>query len=170
VTVQFTVAGQVSDYDTAKQSAITAPIASAAGVDVSAVTLTLTPASVLIVAEIIVLDGTTAIATAAALATGIFSSAAALQQALGTTATVEEISSAPIGSGGSGGSSSSSNLGVIVGASVGGFVAVVICAGLAYYLAKKNANKSTPKSTVSTASATSSASSSAASSASTTAE
>jgi hypothetical protein len=82
VSLGFTLAGDLSDYDTdAAKAAIKATLATGAGVTSSEVSLTMTPGSVNVVAEIAVPDAST---TTAALSGGIMASASALQAALNT--------------------------------------------------------------------------------------
>ena len=82
VTTTFSLGGSPSDYGTAEIDSIKQVLATAAGVAVSAVALTLTAGSVIVTATIEVDDASMAASTASALSTGILASASALETAL----------------------------------------------------------------------------------------
>ena len=99
VVTAFTASGDVQDYTAAKAAAIKAVLAGAAGVSADKVELSFASASVQITAEMSVADETTAESTSSALATGVFASAEALEQALSAGGvagvTVAKIDTAP---------------------------------------------------------------------------
>jgi len=100
----------VSDYDQTTQDSIADVLATNAGVARSAVTLTITSASVRVIAEIEVADEQAATSTATTLASGIFSNPSALTSALasggvsgvtvGQIETLPEVSAPPNPGGG----------------------------------------------------------------------
>ena len=90
----FTASGDVSDYGPDKQLAIRTLFANATSVSTSAVTLTITPASVAITVSVVLPSATAANSASSALSTGIMASPAALGSALsiaGVPATVAAI-------------------------------------------------------------------------------
>ena len=98
VDVSFVASGDVSDYGTNTQVAISSVIASAAHVDQSAVALTVQAASVRVTAAIQFLSSDVASTAVGSLATGIFSDTYALEAALaagGVPINVESIASLP---------------------------------------------------------------------------
>jgi len=150
VTTTFTLSGDVSDYDTAKQDAMKSVFASAAGVDASKVTLIIAPASVFVTIAIAVADSVAASSTQSTLSSGILASASSLQGALtsGGVAGVT-VQSAPVivsssvspsvtaaqkaGESSSGGGGSMG----IIGGAVGAVVVVGAIGAGVYYLKKK---------------------------------
>ena len=152
MTTTFTLSGDVSDYDTAKQDAMKSVFASAAGVDASKVTLIIAPASVFVTIAIAVADAAAASSTQSTLSSGILASASSLQGALasGGVAGVT-VQSAPVIVSSSGadlgsataaqkaGGSSSGGGGSmgIIGGAVGAVVVVRAIGAGVYYLKKK---------------------------------
>ena len=98
VVTAFSASGDVSDYDQARQDGIKIAVATEAGVAVTAVSLDISPGSVIITATIAVPAGL-ASSSVGALSAGMFSSPGALQTALGSTGvlgiTIEAIQTAP---------------------------------------------------------------------------
>ena len=84
VETSFTLSGAPSDYGTEEEDAIKTVLAEEAGVNTSAVTLTITAGSVVITAEIVLPSSDDAATATTALSTGVLASAAALETALVT--------------------------------------------------------------------------------------
>jgi hypothetical protein len=143
VSCAFSAAGDVSDYDEAKQEGIKGVLADAANVPSSAVTLDIKAGSVIITATIAVSDGEAASTVSTALSAGILSSEATLQAAFTaagvTGVTVEAITAAP-----SAVSLADEGLttGELAGIAVAGAVGGIILIGIIYMvLLKKRTNK-----------------------------
>ncbi|EOD37982.1 hypothetical protein EMIHUDRAFT_433502 [Emiliania huxleyi CCMP1516] len=150
VVTHFLLGGTVEDIGAAEQTAIKKVIAEGAGVPTSAVSLTLSPGSVLVRAEILLKDDATATAAENALsgANGILENAASLQAALiaqfqadgidTTDLTVEGLVQAPPpsppGSPGDGGGGGSCGVGCIVGIVFGVFALLALSALLFLFL------------------------------------
>lgn len=84
VETSFTLSGDPSDYGTEEEDAIKTVLAEEAGVNISAVTLTITAGSVVITAEIVLPSSDDAATATTALSTGVLASADALETALVT--------------------------------------------------------------------------------------
>ena len=84
VETSFTLSGAPSDYGTEEEDAIKTVLAEEAGVNTSAVTLTITAGSVVITAEIVLPSSDDAATATTALSTGVLASADALETALVT--------------------------------------------------------------------------------------
>ena len=95
VVLTLTASGSVADFDATKKTSLRGLIATAAGVDASAVTLTITAGSVLITATIAVPASTTADAVQTSLSSSL-GTAADASTALGVT--VEEVPTVALGS------------------------------------------------------------------------
>jgi len=166
VTTTFTLSGDVSDYDTAKQDAMKSVFASAAGVDASKVTLLIAPASVAVTVAIAVADAAAASSTQSTLSSGILASASSLQGALasggvaGVTVqsapVIVSASGADLGSATAaqkaGGSSSGGggSMGIAIGGAVGAVVVVGAIGAGVYYLKKKKQQPSLQTTTITT--------------------
>ena len=85
VVLTLTASGDPSDYDTTAKSAIAASIATSAGVDVSLVTIEVTPGSVVITATIATPPSTTPAAVQSSLGSALGTDATTASAALGIT-------------------------------------------------------------------------------------
>lgn len=135
--VSFSLSGSVSEYGEAERSSIQAVVASAAGVDASAVTLEIVAASISVTATIAVASASAASATLSTLEEGVMSSASALEMALisGGLSGSLQVTSAPavslsIPAEENGGMEADTDgvalLAVAIGASVGGALVLII--------------------------------------------
>jgi len=96
VTATFTLSGSVADYTSSVQDKIRTVIADGAQVDVSAVSLSLRAASVLVAATITPTGSATAATIRSVLAGGIMKDAAALQSALASAGITAQVESPPV--------------------------------------------------------------------------
>ena len=96
VSTTFTLGGSVADFDETARASTRAVLATAAGVNASAVTLTVSAGSVVVTSEIIYESPAAATVSVSAMASGVLASASALQTALSTQFAADGISGASL--------------------------------------------------------------------------
>ena len=129
VSVQATAAGDVSDYDATKKAALECAMATVAGVECNAVTVTVTTGSVVLDFVIITANPATAAAVKATVATALATTAGA-STALGVTVEAVPtvaVSTTPTTTSSDEGLSVGGMVGIAVGGMVVGGIGVGIC-------------------------------------------